>query len=75
MADAHPLLRDRMPIPKLLECEQGDSQSRFLLAKLNPSATHNQISQYTSGGTDVIFTDDVPLEVFLQHLQKIAVQS
>ena len=35
------------------------AQARFLLAKLNPSSTHE--SQY--GGGEIIFTDDVSLQV------------
>lgn len=76
LLDAAPLLQHRYPAPKLLECDQGDSQSRFLLARLNPSATHNQIPSYGSGGSgEVIMTDDVPLDVFVSHLTKLAVQS
>lgn len=47
-------------------------QARFLLAKLNPSATYNNEG---SPGMDVIFTDDVNLQVFFEHLQRLAVQS
>ena len=46
-------------------------QARFLLAKLNPSATHNSAAP---GAPDVVFTDDVALHVFLEHLAKLAVQ-
>jgi hypothetical protein len=35
------------------------AQARFLLAKLNPSSTHE--SQYGAG--EIIFTDDVSLQV------------
>ena len=45
-------------------------QARFLLAKLNPSATHNSAGP----GQEVVFTDDVSLQVFLDHLAKLAVQ-
>lgn len=48
------------------------NQARFLLAKLNPSATYNSD---VGAGMDVIFTDDVNLQVFLEHLQRLAVQS
>jgi len=48
-------------------------QARFLLAKLNPSATYNSESPAVPGG-DIIFTDDVSFEVFLDHLQRLAVQ-
>lgn len=48
-------------------------QARFLLAKLNPSATYNSDAPTVPGG-DVLFTDDVSFEVFLDHLQRLAVQ-
>lgn len=49
-------------------------QARFLLAKLNPSATYSNAHEM-SAGSDVIFTDDVSLQVFFEHLQRLAVQS
>lgn len=49
-------------------------QARFLLAKLNPSATYNNMNDMAVG-SDVIFTDDVSLQVFFEHLQRLAVQS
>ncbi|GMN61533.1 hypothetical protein TIFTF001_030628 [Ficus carica] len=48
------------------------SHARFLLARLNPSATYNNDAPLPGG--DVIFTDDVSFEVFLDHLQRLAVQ-
>ena len=47
-------------------------QARFLLAKLNPSATYNTETSHPGG--DIIFTDDVSFEVFLDHLQRLVVQ-
>lgn len=47
-------------------------QARFLLAKLNPSVAYN--SDNPAPGGDVIFTDDVSFEVFMDHLQRLAVQ-
>ncbi|KAG8781017.1 GTPase-activating protein S23 [Serendipita sp. 397] len=38
--DAQDLLVDRLPIPRYIVCDQGGSQARFLLSKLNPSTTH-----------------------------------
>ncbi|KAJ7521003.1 hypothetical protein O6H91_19G033600 [Diphasiastrum complanatum] len=72
VADAEALIVDRVPVPKFIECDQHGSQARFLLAKLNPSVTHNS-NPY--GNSEVIFTDDVNLQVFLEHLQRLAVQS
>jgi protein transport protein SEC23 len=72
--DAQMIIRDRFPVPRLVVCDQHGSQARFLLAKLNPSATYNNASEMNAG-SDIIFTDDVSLQVFFQHLQKLAVQS
>ncbi|KAI3695697.1 hypothetical protein L1987_78696 [Smallanthus sonchifolius] len=69
--EAGQLVAQRIPVPKLVRCEQHSSQARFLLAKLNPSATHK--SGYVDG-SEVIMTDDVSLQVFIEHLQELAVQ-
>ncbi|GLU10226.1 hypothetical protein SLE2022_270460 [Rubroshorea leprosula] len=72
--DAQMIIRDRFPVPRLVVCDQHGSQARFLLAKLNPSATYNNANDIAAG-SDVIFTDDVSLQVFFEHLQRLAVQS
>ncbi|KAI5406474.1 protein transport protein SEC23 [Lathyrus oleraceus] len=69
--DAEQLVTERVPVPKMIRCDQHSSQARFLLAKLNPSVTQN--STYTDG-SDIIFTDDLSLQVFLDQLQILAVQ-
>ncbi|GAB2210027.1 hypothetical protein Droror1_Dr00015277 [Drosera rotundifolia] len=72
--DAQHIIRERFPVPRLVVCDQHGSQARFLLAKLNPSATYNNAPDLAAG-SDVIFTDDVSLQVFFEHLQRLAVQS
>ena len=74
-ADAGQILGKRFPVPRLVDCDQNGSQARFLLAKLNPSATYNSSGQMGGGGSDIIFTDDVSLQVFMEHLKRLAVQS
>lgn len=69
--DAEQVVAERIPVPKLIKCDQHSSQARFLLAKLNPSVT--QHSTHTDG-MDFIFTDDFSLQVFIEHLQTLAVQ-
>ncbi|KAI3469684.1 hypothetical protein Pfo_026347 [Paulownia fortunei] len=69
--DAEQLVAERVPVPKLIKCDQHSSQARFLLAKLNPSVTQN--STHTEG-SEIILTDDVSLQVFIEHLQALAVQ-
>ncbi|XP_074276672.1 protein transport protein SEC23 E-like [Silene latifolia] len=72
--EAQMIIHDRFPVPRLVVCDQHGSQARFLLAKLNPSSTYNNVNEMAAG-SDVIFTDDVNLQVFFEHLQRLAVQS
>ncbi|KAK7913152.1 hypothetical protein WMY93_013363 [Mugilogobius chulae] len=65
--DAQELLQTRFPSPRYIDTEHGGSQARFLLSKVNPSQTHNNM--YTWGQVSVspgapILTDDVSLQVF-----------
>ncbi|KAK9868182.1 hypothetical protein WJX84_004175 [Apatococcus fuscideae] len=71
-AHAEHIVKHRFPVPKLVICDQNGSQARFLLARLNPSATYSNPSGMSA---EVIMTDDVSLQVFLDHLRKLAVQS
>lgn len=72
--DAQDILATRFPIPRYVETEQGGSQARFLLSKVNPSQTHNNAVYGGDGGSPVL-TDDVSLQVFMEHLKKLAVTS
>jgi protein transport protein SEC23 len=69
--DAEQLVVERVPAPKLIKCDQHGSQARFLLAKLNPSVTQN--SAYADG-SEIILTDDLSLQDFIDHLQALAVR-
>lgn len=93
--DAQEILQTRFPMPRYIDTEQGGSQARFLLSKVNPSQTHNNM--YTYGGVSQynhalwrlcyslnvtfqdsgapVLTDDVSLQVFMEHLKKLAVSS
>ncbi|XP_050216521.1 protein transport protein SEC23 G [Mercurialis annua] len=70
--DAQQLVAERVPAPRLIKCDQHSSQARFLLAKLNPSVTQN--STYTEG-SEVILTDELSLQEFIDHLQTLAVKA
>ena len=72
--DAQELLMERFPIPRYIVCDQNGSQARFLLSKLNPSTTHMTGGAYgVSGKGAAIYTDDVSLQVFIEHLKRLAV--
>lgn len=70
--DAQMIMSSRFPVPRYIVCDQHKSEARFLLSMLNPSVTHHT-SDGASGQT--IFTDDVSLRVFMEHLVKLLMQS
>ena len=75
--DAKDLLLNRFPIPRYIVCDHGSSQARFLLSKVNPSLTHNNTmgGGYYGDTAAPVLTDDVSLQVFMEHLKKLAVSS
>ena len=68
--DARELVQDRFPLPRFIICDAGGSQARFLLSKLNPSTTHVTGAYGGSQTAQTIFTDDVSLQTFMDHLMK-----
>ena len=70
--DAQMIMNNRFPVPRYIVCDQHKSEARFLLAMLNPSVTHHSTEASSS---QAIFTDDVSLRVFMEHLIKLAVQA
>lgn len=74
--DAQEILQSRFPMPRYIDCDQGGSQARFLLSKVNPSITHNNMYSWGQEGIGApVLTDDVSLQVFMDHLKKLAVSS
>ncbi|CAK8692475.1 protein transport protein Sec23A-like [Clavelina lepadiformis] len=74
--DAQDILATRFPIPRYIETQHGGSQARFLLHKVNPSQTHNNTMWGGQpDGSAPVLTDDVSLQVFMDHLKKLAVSS
>jgi len=72
-ADAGLIMDSRTPVPRFVVCDQHKGEARFLMARLNPTSTHN--SDLDGGGTGTtVYTDDVSLRVFMEHLTKLAVQ-
>lgn len=75
--DANDLMLNRFPLPRYIVCDQNSSQARFLLSKVNPSLTHNSTmgGYYGDNASAPVLTDDVSLQVFMEHLKKLAVTS
>lgn len=68
------LVQDRFPLPRFIICDAGGSQARFLLSKLNPSTTHTTSAYGTTAqSAQTIFTDDVSLQTFMDHLMKLVI--
>jgi protein transport protein SEC23 len=72
--DAQMIMNNRFPVPRYIVCDQHKSEARFLLSMLNPSVSHRSDDTASSGG-QAIFTDDVSLRVFMEHLINLTVQS
>lgn len=73
LADAEALMKERFPVPRFVECDQHSSQERFLLATVDPGESASS-AQYNASGQEQVFTEDVNLHVFMEHLKKLAVQ-
>ncbi|XP_059135316.1 protein transport protein Sec23A-like isoform X1 [Peromyscus eremicus] len=73
--DAQEILHSRFPMPRYIDTEHGGSQARLLLSKVNPSQTHNNMYAWGQESGAPILTDDVSLQVFMDHLKKLAVSS
>jgi protein transport protein SEC23 len=68
--DAAELMKNRVPLPMYVECDQGTSQARFLLATIDPDVTHMTNANQPDGSGQIIFTEDVNLQVFIDYLKK-----
>ncbi|XP_073433960.1 protein transport protein Sec23A isoform X2 [Dendrobates tinctorius] len=73
--DGQEILCSRFPMPRYIDTEHGGSQARFLLSKVNPSQTHSNMYGWGQETGAPILTDDVSLQVFMDHLKKLAVSS
>ncbi|KAK6200266.1 uncharacterized protein RJT21DRAFT_121165 [Scheffersomyces amazonensis] len=66
------ILMDRFPLPRFIDCDEGGSQARFLMAKLNPSTSYatnaNHLLGY--GNRFDVLTDDTSLQSYMTHVQK-----
>ncbi|CAH1448132.1 unnamed protein product [Lactuca virosa] len=71
ISDAEAIVNERFPVPRFVICDQHGSQARFLLAKLNPSATYHSDAPLVPGG-DILFTDDNTIQLNLQFCDLVA---
>ena len=63
----------RFPCPNLIKCDENSGQQRFLIAKLNPDTEKEKTRSQEEQTTGDVWSDDVSLKVFMDHLKKLAV--
>ena len=70
--DAQQIVKERFPVPRLIQTEVGKGPERLLKAKVNPSNTGKN---NTTEEVGYYLTEDVSLKVFMDHLIQYAVKS
>lgn len=77
--EARDILLERFPLPRYIDCDEGGSQARFLMAKLNPSTTYSRnVSSAIYHVPDLsnsVLTDDISLQLFMEEVKKKVVLS
>lgn len=71
--EALEILKDRFPLPRFIDCDDGGSQARFLMAKLNPSTSYSSNPNHMYGGQFDVMTDDTSLQLYITQIQRLAV--
>lgn len=71
--EAMEILMDRFPLPRFIDTDEGGSQARFLMAKLNPSTSYVSSPNHALGGQLEVLTDDTNLQSFMDLIQRIVV--
>lgn len=71
--EAMEILVDRFPLPRFIDCDEGGSQARFLMAKINPSTSYTTNPLKMSGENLSVLTDDISLQVFMDRVKRIVV--
>lgn len=69
--DAQEILQTRFPMPRYIDTEHGGSQARFLLSKVNPSQTHNNMYAYGQVGKSLYTLQRMSernVQLFVKHI-------
>jgi protein transport protein SEC23 len=75
LADAQAIVSERFPVPRIIQCDQHTSQARYLTASVDPAITYTNNPAGPTAKGEAIFTEDVNLSVFMQHLKKLCVST
>lgn len=75
--DALEIIQSRFPLPRYIITDEGKSQARFLLSRLNPSNNDNGfdfLTGVTPDGKEIIYTEDMSLNQYYIKLSKVVVK-
>lgn len=72
LEDAKYIMQERFPMPRFFITHPNDTHERKIKVKVNPSQVSEQNQAVADGN---YFTEDVSLNMFMQHLIRMAVQS
>ncbi|CCW63237.1 unnamed protein product [Phytomonas sp. EM1] len=77
LADAKAIVDSRYPTPRLIVVCQDDPDARILFNRINPSHSYSSAekNKYGSQEGELVYTDDASLQIFMEHLKKLAVSS
>eukprot|EP01029_Cantina_marsupialis_P024627 TRINITY_DN63808_c0_g1_i1.p1 TRINITY_DN63808_c0_g1~~TRINITY_DN63808_c0_g1_i1.p1 ORF type:complete len:793 (-),score=233.05 TRINITY_DN63808_c0_g1_i1:146-2524(-) len=73
--DSQDIMELRFPVPRYIVCDQGKSQARFLMNKINPSITHKSSPEGYGTQPGVMMSEDVHFNAFLDSLSTRVVRS
>lgn len=68
--DAKFIMQERFPMPRFFITKPNDTNERKIKVKVNPSSLNQNNSVVAEGN---FFTEDVSLNLFMQHLIRMAV--
>ncbi|CCH46283.1 hypothetical protein BN7_5875 [Wickerhamomyces ciferrii] len=75
--DAIEIMKSRFPLPRFIVTDEGKSQARFLLSRLNPS-NNDQNTNFALGqtqdGKEIIYTEDMSLIQYFNRLRSAVVK-
>jgi len=75
--DALEIIQSRFPLPRYIITDEGKSQARFLLSRLNPSNNDNGVDfslGLTTDNKEIIYTEDMSLSQFYKKLRNVVVK-
>lgn len=75
--DALEIIQSRFPLPRYIITDEGKSQARFLLSRLNPSNNDHGfdfLTGVTAEGKEIIYTEDMSLNQYYIKLSKVVVK-